>query len=642
MTSQEDRRRLVSSLGIPEDAPPARRYIEEGGAISGPVLAALVDRDVAERTWRRWYPAQADRLAAPAFRAALEAFLSAGAGMGYSLERFRTACQGLPEPDPEGEAWVEPFERAVAARNALDLRLHVRRDVRESLVASNAVPGRDDQGWNAIMSKASDGVFYELGIVLPRVELVADDALAPGELFVDINDARLPRGQLLPADRALVNDTADRLVLVNVRGEEARHPLTGAMCATIAAADAQACENVGLTTWSWIEYAALFVEAAVRAMPGAFVGRHLVQFYVDHLAAVCPILIDRVRKTVSHDAIAQVLRAMVDEKVSVRNLQRILEVLVLPEAPITAELFRDIVLSPSASTRMQFYRDTSQPPSTAFERRLSRVRAAMARYLSYKYSRAGNTLVVHRLEPSLEKRLADPRPLARREHAALLHVLREEIGDQHDASPPVILTSSPLRLRLRRELAAALPHVAVICYADLTPTINIQTLARIEAPELTDMFARLGPRDDEGGVPVRPALVPHDLLVERVRSQKDEVIEAASRRGLFETHAEPLMRECLDAILGELSGEPMAAPLAAALADRAGGPVPWDQVARLVLRVGRAACETVERPRDDDPDARRHFIATLARVRSATHRVARAIADLGSGAQNRETRLEGH
>ena len=201
----EDRAGLVVFLGIPAQAEAPRRYIDEDISVSAAGLAALVDDDVAERIWLRWNPAQAARIDSRPFRTALREFLANGVGMGYALDRFRAACQSLPEPDRDGERWVEPFERAVVATNTMDLRVFVSPEVRDSFAAINESPSSVEP-WDALCSKMGDELFYELGIIPPKVRLLGDSSLAPTELRIEINDARLPRSPLLASGHAQGNE----------------------------------------------------------------------------------------------------------------------------------------------------------------------------------------------------------------------------------------------------------------------------------------------------------------------------------------------------------------------------------------------------------------------------------------------------
>jgi type III secretion protein V len=94
---------------------------------------------------------------------------------------------------------------------------------------------------------------------------------------------------------------------------------------------------------------------------------------------------------------------------------------------------------------------------------------------------------VYLLDPKVEERLEQPLPLSRDDRSALLRALTEEIGSlPPTAQNPVILTTASVRLRLRREMGADFPRTAVLAYQELSPDMNIQPIARIEAPDLTN------------------------------------------------------------------------------------------------------------------------------------------------------------
>jgi type III secretory pathway component EscV len=484
----EDRARLVRSLGLPADGDATRSYLDGGGSASA-VLRSLVDAQVAELTWRRWFPTQADRLGQPGFRDALEALLSAGVAMGYAVDRFESACRDLADPVAEPDRWTEAFERAVAARNATDLRVHVHPSVRDDFTASNTATDTTAERWDGMVAMVADALFYELGIIVPRIALVADDALAPTELRIEINDAELPRQPLLAADRALVNDTVERLRLIGVAGELATNPANGAECATIAAADVKRCEQAGLTTWSRMGTVILAVSATTRSFAGGFVNRWLVEYFSTQLARAYPAVVAEVQRVISTEALCQVLRALVDEEISIRNLAQVFAVLAIPEAVIDAEPARDILFVPRALRRAQAYRVGGRlaPPH---ERRLIRVRIAMARYLSHKYTRGNNTLICYLVDPVIERRLADPTPLSAIDRALILEAVRAEVASMPATSQnPVILTTLDLRLRLRREVAPYFPLLAVMAYQEISPDLNIQPIAKISA-DFTDLAQR--------------------------------------------------------------------------------------------------------------------------------------------------------
>lgn len=476
--TSSDQTRLIASLGLPKDGPGAE-YFEVDGAATAPVLAALVNEEVAASIWRRWYPALDSRLQNDDFRNALQGMLSAGVAMGYSVDRFESASRDLSDPRADANAWLQAFEHAVAARNAVGLSLHVHPELRDAFDATNAKTVEDGERWNKMVAMMIEGLFYELGIIVPRLDLVADDELSPMEACIVVNDARLPRRWLLSADQALVNDTVDRLTLLNIKGEDAVNPANGSECAIINIADVEVCKQAGLTTWDRAGCAVLTVASTARGMAGGFVNQWLTECFCSRLAKTYPEVVAGVRRALPLEMITHVLRALIDEEISIRNLLRVFEVLAIPEVGISADFARHIVFAPNASARSQWYRQAAGLTPVR-DRHLSRVRSAMARYISHKYTRGGNTLVVYLLDPKIEERLADPMPMHPGEKRNLLTAIHSEVGNlSPNAVNPVVLTTTPVRLRLRREIAATFPHLAVVCYQELNPDMNIQPIARI-------------------------------------------------------------------------------------------------------------------------------------------------------------------
>jgi hypothetical protein len=615
---------------MPTDANAPRRYIEDGGEIFPQRLAALVDADVVERTWRHWSSGRDERLADPQFRATLGAMLSAGVSLGYSIERFRSTAIALPELNGDRDKWIDSFERAVAARNALDLCVRVRSDVRESFLDAAKTLEDKTRGWNGIVKLMEDGLFYEIGIVVPRLVLLADDSLGSNEIQIDINDARLPRTFLIPSDRLLVNETVDRLALLGVRGEKAVNPNDGAECATVSIGDGEECRNAGLSTWDRIEYAVLEISSAVRHMAGAFVNTHLVQFYLDQLGRAFPIVVGEMKKALSHEGISHVLRGLVEEEISIRNLIRIFRVLTLPEASVAADYDQNIVFTPGVLQGTQIPLASTIELSLV-ERNLIRARSALARHVTHKYTRRASTFVVYLLDPGIERRLAHPRILSSREREALVRAVRDEFGNRFaTAQDPAILTTAPIRRRLWRELNPAFPRLAMVAYQELSPDANIQSLGRIDAPELSEPFARLGLWEGGGVSPVAFSSALDDPVITGLVAARDRVIAATEVRGNHE-YAKPLIAECLDAILGEAAGNKAAMEFAKALAIRADIPVEWHKIVELTLAVGRAACDAIERPVVDGAEERERFFEDVARVRSGAQRVARAVAETAIG-----------
>jgi type III secretion protein V len=112
------------------------------------------------------------------------------------------------------------------------------------------------------------------------------------------------------------------------------------------------------------------------------------------------------------------------------------------------------------------------------------IRARLKRYISHKYSRGGNTLVVYLLDRISEDILAEPNKVDAAAETAIMRAVRDEIGSlPPTAQRPAILTTMQVRSRLRRLVSLEFPHLAVLSYQELSPDMNIQPIARI-TPDL--------------------------------------------------------------------------------------------------------------------------------------------------------------
>ena len=117
------------------------------------------------------------------------------------------------------------------------------------------------------------------------------------------------------------------------------------------------------------------------------------------------------------------------------------------------------------------------------------VRNALKRYISHKYTRGGNTLVVYLLDPQIEETVRSSiqhtqsgsylalEPEITQE---ILTSVRNEVGNlPPTAQNPVILTTMEVRRYVRRLLEVEFPDLPVLSYSDLLPQVQMQPIARV-------------------------------------------------------------------------------------------------------------------------------------------------------------------
>ena len=436
---------------------------------------ALMARDF----WLEWNPQQSRRIEDPRFLGHFRKFLVDGLELGYRLGRFRDVSARLPDPDDGARNWIPFFEEIVAGEDCCPVRMFLSREQEEAFRASYRQTPEEGKTWEELLSMMADGLFYELGLVFRPVTISVDDALSSPWFRCEWNDLHLPPQRGLDAQRILVNDTVDRLTLLNIKGEKAVNPANGSECAIIDKSYKTIAEQAGLTTWDSPGYAVLALSASIRQAAAALVNRSLYQLYILRLQEFSPDLVSVLEGAMKPDFVVQVLRGLLAEGISVRDLSTILEAALELCSTISADMSKYIVFSPPTGGVLP---DSRRRPASDLlpTDYIEFIRARLKRYISHKYTRGGNTLVVYLMDPHSEELLAKPNELDVRAETAILKAVREEVGSlPPTAQSPVILTTMEVRRRLRRLVSLEFPYLAVLSYQELSPDMNIQPIARI-------------------------------------------------------------------------------------------------------------------------------------------------------------------
>ncbi|MBI2378522.1 MAG: type III secretion system export apparatus subunit SctV [Deltaproteobacteria bacterium] len=333
-------------------------------------------------------------------------------------------------------------------------------------VAADLIPLVEDAGEGSkflgeMVPMMRDGLFYELGVRFPGIRVRGNESDMPaGSYLIMINEIPLVMGTV-SLEKVLVNDTAERLRLLNIEGEAATNPANGNECAWIDAQYKDVAEQAGLTTWDASGYIVLHLSSVLRKNASEFVGIQEVMNMLEQLEQAFPALVkETVPKVVSPFQLTDILRRLVEEEISIRDLRSILQ---------------------SLAEWGQVEHDTVM--LTEY------VRSALKRYISHKYTRGQNTLIVYLLDPQIEETVRSSiQHTSSGSYLALepeitqeiLSAVRTEVGSlPPTAQNPVILTTMEIRRYFRKLVELEFPHLAVLSYQELSPDMNIQPIARI-------------------------------------------------------------------------------------------------------------------------------------------------------------------
>jgi FHIPEP family protein len=328
---------------------------------------------------------------------------------------------------------------AESAADTIELR------VPESYQATLTTPIADGESQLALVRR---GLFEELGVVLPPFTFGA----ASCDLSVRINDLfTLPRVALGDRD-IFVNGTVDELRdSLGVTARPARNPATGLQASFADAGTRPGLEASGYTCWEATEYFVLVLADAIRRNARCFVQRESVEAQLERLAAAFPTLVRTARRRVELSELTAALRSLVADQISIRDLGPVLERVV------------DVA-----------YDETFTDDLVAF------LRTGLRRQITDKRARSTGTVVVYLLDDTIEQTLRTAAGTQAPEIEQVVGALRAELEFLPPmAQSPHVLAWDDVCTPLRAALAAPFPRLYVLGYADLSPEVNIQPVARL-------------------------------------------------------------------------------------------------------------------------------------------------------------------
>jgi hypothetical protein len=382
---------------------------------------------------------------------------------GFSINR---AEKFLENQEDKNSGWrpLRKFEEAISGFDTIRVNLFLSKtqyqwmhniDNREKSSEGN------DDSIEKMLSMMRDGLYYELGIYVPKVRIEKDNILRKKDFRIQLNDLKLPPMTGLEQDQFLVNDTIDRLKLLNLTGEKAINPANGSECAIIKNQDRtnELCEEAGLTTWGAEGFITLALSAKIRNNASLFINLRTLNFSLDQLQKAIPNLVENVLKQFTIFELIRIFRELLDEELSIRDLRGILEELLVIR--VTADV-------------------EGSDNGVSISDMVSLLRLSLKRYISNKYKRGENNIVFYLMDHQTESRINNFDELLDEDHDKLIRSIFEEVGNLSPSGKnPIILTTVAIRKKLRKLIEKEFPRLVVLCYEDFTPECNFQPIGRI-------------------------------------------------------------------------------------------------------------------------------------------------------------------
>ena len=336
----------------------------------------------------------------------------------------------------EGAAEGEPAGAAVVLELADDLLALAREGDRR--LERELLPGARQRLWR------------ELGVLAPPLRL-RGGALEPGRWVLWIDEVPAARGRV-SLDERLSLAPLDDLALAGIPMRPELEPLSGRRAALIHALDATRAEALG-PVLDPLERVAASCAGELERNVGLLLGVQEAQGLLEALEFQAPALVREVSRQVAPALLAEVLRRLLEEGVSIRPLRTILEALL--EAGGGARGAAALAAAARRALRRQIgHRAGGGEPLPAL-------------------------LLDPRAEQAVRESLLGEWPALEPARAALLLEALERALETAGGSP-VLLASGDVRRALRLLVAPRWPRLQVLSYDELPPEQPVRPLGRLE------------------------------------------------------------------------------------------------------------------------------------------------------------------
>jgi type III secretion protein V len=379
----------------------------------------------------------------------------------FKLKAREEKGEIIPGKEPKKEAKKTPAEAAKEEELALPLPAPLALELSSELTKLLDVQTEGGKFINELLPQIRDRLFYELGVRFPGVRVRGTvPGLGADSYVVKLNEVPVAFASVM-LGKCFVNDSAANIRLLQIDAIDGQNPMTHQAGAWVPAEDRERIEKAGITTMDGAGYIALHLGDVMRRYAYEFIGIQEVQGILDQMEQVYPALVkETVPKLVNLHLLAEILKRLVQEDISVADMRTILQAIAL-WAPVETN------------------------PTVLSEY----VRTEMKRYISFKYTRGQGNLIVYLLDPEIEEIITNSiRQSESGNYLALdpdsaqqiLKSFQSELGNiPSTAQQPVVITTMEVRRYLKKLVEIHHPTVAVLSYQELSPEIRVQPIARI-------------------------------------------------------------------------------------------------------------------------------------------------------------------
>ncbi len=325
------------------------------------------------------------------------------------------------------------------------------------------VEQRGERFANELLPQMRVWLFHEIGMVFPGVRIRGDAAQIPdGQYAVYIHEVPVALGEAVD-DHVFIGDSVQEVAMMGLSGPPGTHPITGKQGFWIPEDKTDPVKNMGIRMFVPDEYIAVHLSQIIKRHADELLGIQEVQNVLDLMEqqGYAALVKNVIPKLLSIQRLTDILRRLMREEISIKNMKAILEALA-DWAPY----------------------ETDPVYLTEY------VRMNLKRYIAYKFSNGQQTLPVYLLDPAIEQPIQNGiRQTASGSNLSLdpqisqqiLQAFRNVFGKLDlTAVRPIVLTQMEVRYFTKRLVSFEYPNIVVLSFQELPADMRIQPVGRIQ------------------------------------------------------------------------------------------------------------------------------------------------------------------
>jgi len=379
-------------------------------------------------------------------------FLVIGGLIGFTAFRMSVAAPAKQAKE-DAETAKKTAEEAAAAPREEKIEDYLLVDQMELEIGYGLIPLVDvNQGGDLLerITMLRRQMAGDLGMIVPPIRIRDNIQLAPNEYLIKIKGNEVGKGELMMGSYLAMNPGN---VSQRIPGIKTREPAFGLDALWITESQKEAAELASYTVVELPAVLATHLTEIIRSHAAEILMRQDVKILLENVKKNSPAVVEEITPILSVGEIQQVLSMLLQERISIRDLASILELMAN-----AAKIIKDPVLINE------------------------QVRLGLTRQICKPYINNGQISVIalapdleQMLEASLQATNRGPRLVIRPDLVGRILDRMDSIQAKIQAAgeQPIIVCSPNVRYPLKKLLESNFPNLVVLSYSEIVTGVNI-------------------------------------------------------------------------------------------------------------------------------------------------------------------------